>query len=205
MDPVNDKMYLHYLDRVHKTLYDCRVRTIYLRSEEDIQEYGFLRTGVKAIDDNASREIVHVMLAPFRIAKIIRAGGTVELIHRADARPIYEDIHMYCRIWKTRMEQSPIVDMEWPVEDLIMLDDAAKILYPHAEKMFPKGTADPLMEKFFGRSTGMKLPAFAMGGRPAQKEEEHTVGEHDQTLGERFGRVLNIQSVSSRYRSGNRK
>lgn len=201
MNPVNDNMYMHYLDRVHKTLYDCNVRTIYLRSVEDIEEYGFLRTGIKHLDAAASKEIVHVMISPFRISQIIAAGGTVGLIHRHDARPIYEDIHMYCQLWKTKIESSPIIEMSWPIEDLIMLDSAAKVLYPHAERMFPKGQQDPLLEKFFGRHTGMKIPTFTP--KKKAEEEAHQVGEHDPSAGERFGRALNVQSISSRYRRGN--
>lgn len=121
--------------------YRCRVPYIQTLDLEDLEQYGLPTSGDIHHDHAMQWEPIMISLPIHRMADLWNAGANISLVNKSDAPKIYEAITAHLFAWKYHIENS-YHPTKPPVDDLVVLDQFANIIYEHAKYVYDKNFTD---------------------------------------------------------------
>lgn len=145
------------------------------RSMQDIRAHGTNVCGIKEIDASASSEYYTTMITPAQMAEYFREGVPIRVCRYSDTEEIYEAISMHIHAWKNKLEKGINIG-DAPIDDLILLDRFANVVYDKAKYQFTpeildsilgKGLSDTLrinVHNFFNNNTFQQIPGTTTNG-----------------------------------------
>lgn len=133
--------------RVFHNVFDVILPKIFVRSVEDIQQFGAYTTGDNSYDRDLEYEDVRTVRTIAQLAQLAELGATITLVKPTDSVLIYNLIIEYARIWSrevetlglvrdldTYMETEEFISIEQDMSKLIAFAD---IIKPHATRNLP--------------------------------------------------------------------
>lgn len=118
---------------IWENLYAVKVPYIATLSEERLRTSGVLSTGNKLLDASVQKGSVRVMITINDIVEYFRKGVSVTFAQPADTREIYDIVNNYLLAWRQHADNG--INMgNVPVEDLLLLDNFAEMIWPLAAK-----------------------------------------------------------------------
>ena len=136
-----------------KDQYLCQLRHIDTVSQEEIEYFGTPTCGIPEYDRRAMQTLVHRLLTPIQMMEFYKDNKIVRLVNTQDALFIYNHLDLHMKKWRQQIE-SGVNNRNAPVEDLLIMDQFAKSLYPYASRYFPRGTAEEVQTQFDRTLTG---------------------------------------------------
>lgn len=126
-----DSRYALWHDR-----YSVRVANIQTRSVDDVLENGFYISGEEAFDhdSNWKREQRHVTIV--KMAEWWHHGANIFLVNPKDSEKIYKAIREHLLEWRLVLRGAYNSIIKPPVEDLLILESFAAMIYEHAKYVF---------------------------------------------------------------------
>jgi hypothetical protein len=124
----------------------CRVSNIQSMSIEYIQKFGMPSSGYANHDKETANELVIRMLTISQMVEYYKNGVTVAVVNHIDTKEIYERISDHLNAWKQNIEVS-FHTRDAPVEDLMLLDKFANVVYAHAVYQFTTEIVDSLLSR----------------------------------------------------------
>ena len=127
-------------------LFMCRVSNIQTMSVEYIKQFGMPSSGVQQYDKETANELIIRPLSISQMADFYKNGVTVHVINIADTKEIYERITDHLNFWKERISISYHIK-DAPVDDLLLLDKLANVVYVHAVPQFTTEIVDSILAR----------------------------------------------------------
>lgn len=121
--------------------YQCRVPYIQTLSVEELEEHGLPTAGDPHHDHAMQWEPILISIPIHRMAELWSSGANIALVNKSDAPKIYEAISAHLFAWKNHIENS-YHPTQPPIEDLLVLDQFANIIYEHAKYAYDKTFID---------------------------------------------------------------
>lgn len=117
-------------------LYKVRVANIQTRSVEDVVENGFYTSGEEDFDfmANWTREVR--MINVVRMVTLWNQKANIFLTDEKDSKRIYDDISKHLTAWRIFLTGNYNSLTKPPVDDLLLLDQFASMIYEHAKWHF---------------------------------------------------------------------
>ena len=116
---------------IFNKLYMCMVKNIDSMSVDYIRMFGHPASGDDQSDRETANELVIRMLSIEQMAEYYKNGVTVQIVNPKDTKDIYERISAHLLAWKEMMRTS-FNNRAAPVDDLLLLDKLATVVYSHA-------------------------------------------------------------------------
>ncbi len=132
-------------------VYLCRVSNFKTMSADYIRVFGAPTTFDPAIDAQLSKELITVMISIAEMIEYFQEGIVVHIVKSTDTKFIYEAISKHITRWRDALATGINVGAA-PVEDLVIMDQFAQEVYPHATAHFDKGMVDSLFVRRLGSS-----------------------------------------------------
>jgi len=129
----------------HK-LFMCRVSNIQSMSIEYIQSFGMPSSGIPELDNETANELVIRMLSVNQMIEFFKNGITVHVVNYKDTKEIYERISDHLNAWKQNLSTSFNI-RNAPLEDLVLLDRFANVVYKHAVYQFTTDVVDSIIAR----------------------------------------------------------
>ena len=127
------------------------------RGKEDIKQFGVVMSGDETLDSTVGKRLIHVMLTPAKMAVLHSQDIVIHLTAPGDAKEIYTNVQAHIKTWVAHMSNAYTTNA-FPLDDLLMLDEFASTLYPHAARYFTNEVVSELRNRIFGGND--KLAAF---------------------------------------------
>lgn len=118
-----------------KELFRVLIPQLFLRSAEDISNFGSYTTLDKGIDSSLTNQWVNVMIPIVKMVEIYQEGGSIRIVDEKDTKIIYELISEHLSLWESTLRTGINIG-DAPVSDLLAMDTFAQALYPHAKQHF---------------------------------------------------------------------
>ena len=134
---------------IFNKLYMCMVKNIDSMSVDYIRMFGHPASGDDQSDRETANELVIRMLSIEQMAEYYKNGVTVQIVNPKDTKDIYERISAHLLAWKEMMRTS-FNNRAAPVDDLLLLDKLATVVYSHAGPLLT--TTD--VQSLLARRTG---------------------------------------------------
>ena len=154
---------------VLKKHYRVSVNEMQYRGKEDIKRFGVVTTGIEELDSTVSKRLIHVMITPARMAELHNQDIVISLTSPGDAKEIYNNVQAHIKIWVEHMSHAYTTN-NLPLDDLLMLDEFATTLFPHATRYFTDEIVSDLRNRIFGGND--RLSAFGKLGSWTPNPEE---------------------------------
>lgn len=132
--------------------YKCRLRLIETRSIDELREYGMPTVFDKEYDNATANELVIRMLTVNEMVEYYKKNVSIFVVNYDDTKLIYDDIMTHLKAWKHYLDTTLMSSGDAPVEDLILLDKFANIVYKHAVHLFSN---DYITSSLFNRMQGV--------------------------------------------------
>lgn len=104
-------------------------------SDEYIRLFGMPTVGDPVIDREMHTQPIHTYMTIDKMVEYFRNGITVSVHNHADTKRIYDIIATYINTWKHHLDRGINVGGA-PIDDLILLDRFAGIVFEHAAQHF---------------------------------------------------------------------
>jgi hypothetical protein len=131
---------------IFSRLFMCRVTNIQSMSVEYIEKFGMPASGYEQYDKETANELVTRMLSINDMVEYFRNGVTVHVVNFKDTKEIYERISDHLNLWKQKLENSFHVK-DAPIDDLLLLDKFANVVYKYAAPQFTTEMVDSLIAR----------------------------------------------------------
>ena len=155
--------------------YKCRLRLIETKSIDELREFGMPTVFDKDYDSTTANEMVIRMLTINEMVEYYKKNVTIYVVNYNDTKLIYEDIMLHLRAWKEYLDTTLMSSGDAPVEDLILLDKFANIVYKHAVYLF---TDDYIKSSLITRMTsviGLNLGNSGIADKTPDRKEHKTI------------------------------
>lgn len=124
----------------------CRVSNILSMTPEYLEHFGMPTSGDPLIDQQTANELVDRYLSVNEMVELYKRGVPIYVRYEKDTVKIYEFISAHLTAWKQR------IDQEWnvrdaPLDDLLVLDQFATIVYKHARHHFEQTWVDSFLAR----------------------------------------------------------
>lgn len=149
--------------------YMCRLNFLESRTMEQLQEYGMPTVFDPECDQIINNQMVIRMLTINDMVEYYKRNVNIYVVKYNDTKLIYEDIMAHLRAWKQYMDTSLMSQGDAPIEDLIILDKFANIVYKHAGYLF---TNDYLETDIVKQLRGL-MPVRVCNSEEAAETKEH--------------------------------
>lgn len=126
--------------------FHCRVSNIQTMSVEYLAEVGMPSIGDPIHDTQTANELVDRMLSVSQMVEYHQHGVNIHVIKYEDTKRIYELISNHLNAWKQQLENGFNIRGA-PIEDLILLDKFANVVYKHAKYQFTTEMVDSIMAR----------------------------------------------------------
>lgn len=124
----------------------CKVSNIQTLSVEYIEHFGMPAVGDPIYDTQTANELVDRMLSINQMVEYHQKGVNIYVNRYEDTKEIYELISNHLNAWKQQLENGFNIRGA-PVEDLLMLDKFANVVYKHAKYQFTTEMVDSIMAR----------------------------------------------------------
>lgn len=144
-----DKIQL-YGNSIFKDIYPCRVRAVDMRSTDDISMRGFNTTGDENYDRQMREELIDCYITVNHMVEYYRKSVNVYLQRPDHSKIIFDVVTNYLNAWMDAIRYSHI-QMTPPTEDLILLNNFSRMIYPVAKPALefnPGDGIDAALRKF---------------------------------------------------------
>jgi len=131
---------------IFKKLFMCRVKNIESMTIDYIRIFGSPASGDSRNDLETANELVIRMLSINQMAEYFKQGVTVHVVNYVDTKEIYDRISDHLNAWKTRLSTSFHV-RDAPIEDLLLLDKFASVVYQHAVTILDPSYVDSILSR----------------------------------------------------------
>lgn len=111
---------------------ECMIPQMYLYSEEYVKKFGLYTTGDSDVDAQAYQSMVRAQLTVAQMATHFSNGAPICLVNPDESKQIYGWIVTHLSDWSEEVTKDPNMRDQVPVNDLRMLDEFAKEIYPLA-------------------------------------------------------------------------
>lgn len=192
--------------RIWEYLYKVRIPTLQSRTIEDIRKYGVRMSGIAAIDRDTDKDMMTTMLSVAVMANYYKEGVPIRVCSQKDVKEIYDSISAHIHAWKSRLERGINIG-DAPIDDLILLDKFANVIYEHAKYQFTEETVSSFLiqglnvvqgigaQNFFKHNpySNLNMSSREPGVTRINAEDPTTLPERE-TLGEFFkGRLMSLR------------
>lgn len=147
--------------------YKVRVPYISTISADDLEQFGMYTSGDKHHDHAMQWEPKLCELPIHRIAELYGQGANISLVNREDTANMYKAITLHLSAWRNYLHDT-YHPVDPPVDDLLLLDQLAAKLYPHAAAIFDTG----FVQKHFGMSANSSGGRKTLLAALAKQDEE---------------------------------
>lgn len=113
---------------------ECTIPAMYLYSQEYVKKFGLYTSGDADVDAQTFQSMVKANLTVAQMAQHMSDGATIALIHPEESKQIYQWIVEHINDWTDEVTKDPNRRDDVPVEDLRLLDQFAKEIYPMARQ-----------------------------------------------------------------------
>lgn len=128
------------------TKFHCRVSNIQSMSIDYMQEVGLPAIGDRRYDQEMANELIDRMLTINEMVEFHKKGVTVRVVKYDDTKKIYELISNHLIAWKNQLENGANTRGA-PIDDLILLDQFANVVYKHAKYQFTTDMVDSILAR----------------------------------------------------------
>lgn len=111
--------------------YMCMVNQMDTTSREYIKLFGTPTTGDAGIDREMANQWITTFKTIAEMASLFKESKVVRVIKNADCEAIYNSVEYHLKRW-AETNQTSLNTGSAPVEDLMLLDQFATAIYPHA-------------------------------------------------------------------------
>lgn len=116
--------------------YKCRMHLLESKTIEELQAYGMPTVFDPECDQVITNQLVIRMLTINEMVEFYKRNVNIYVVKYDDTKLIYEDIMAHLRAWKHYMDTALMSEGDAPIDDLIILDKFANIVYKHATYLF---------------------------------------------------------------------
>ena len=155
--------------------YKCRLRLIETRSIDELREYGMPTVFDKEYDNATANELVIRMLTVNEMVEYYKKNVSIFVVNYDDTKLIYDDIMTHLKAWKHYLDTTLMSSGDAPVEDLILLDKFANIVYKHAVHLFSN---EYITSSLFNRMQGV----LGINLSPSKKTEPLTSNKEHKAI-----------------------
>lgn len=113
---------------------ECFIPAMYLYSQEYVEKFGLYTTGDADVDAQTFQSTVKANLTVMQMAKHSADGAAISLVTPDESKQIYQWIVEHINDWTDEVAKDPNQRDNVPVEDLRLLDQFAKEIYPMARQ-----------------------------------------------------------------------
>jgi len=117
---------------IWNNLYEVRVPYVETLSAQFLKDVGMPTVGNRELDKQMHQDLVNVVISIDAIVEYYRRGVTVYVRNGQDTQEIYHIVNNYLLAWRLQVENGLNLGMV-PMEDLMLLDRFAEMLYPVAQ------------------------------------------------------------------------
>lgn len=157
---------------VTRKLYKCRIPYIQTLSADYIKFMGMPDSGDERVNLQQRNELIDVEISIGHMAKYYSEDVQVHIPDPRVTKEIYERIHEHLAEWKHDIENS-VNPGKAPLDDLLMLDQFASALYPHAKRFFDRDFIESKFARKLGGLVSISRASFLEklgGAKPAEPE-----------------------------------
>jgi hypothetical protein len=112
---------------------ECMIPAMYLYSQEYVKKFGLYTSGDADVDAQTFQSTVKANLTVAQMAQHMADGAALSLLHPEESKQIYQWIVEHINDWTEEVTKDPN-RRDVPVEDLRLLDQFAKEIYPMARQ-----------------------------------------------------------------------
>lgn len=146
-------------------------------SPEYLRLFGMPTVGDPTIDATMHNQLCHRYVTINQMVEYFKKGIAVRVVNHADTKRIYELITNYLLAWKENL-QTGINIGDAPIDDLILLDRFANVVYQHAVQHFtPEFLNSRLMQQLNGEGKWKSRDSLV---KPKAVNEKGEVARHPQ-------------------------
>lgn len=127
-------------------MFMCRVPFIHTMSMDYLQHFGMPSSGDAAIDRQTANELVVRMLSIHDMVEFYQRGVTIAVVQIKDTKIIYELITDHLNAWKRELEIA-LNTRNAPIDDLILFDKFANVVYRHAKYQFTEEIVESILHR----------------------------------------------------------
>ena len=159
-------------------VYLCRVSNFKTMSADYLRVFGAPTTFDPEIDNELGKELITVMISIAEMIEYFQEGIAIRVVRESDTKFIYEAISKHILGWRDALEKGVNVGAA-PLNDLIVMDQFAQEVYPHATAHFDRGVVDSLFIRKLGSSGTFNpnniLKNLKSSDKPGEEEPEKEV------------------------------
>ena len=163
--------------------FHCRMPYNQSRSIDDIKRYGHIASGDMNLDRQRSAQPFETMLTINQMAEYFRQGADLYLKKKSDTKRVYEIISNHLESWQRFL----LVNLHIkgpPVDDLMLLDKFAGVVYEHAKRIMSQDFTDSLAARQLETAAGFSVDSMLVDERRLNKDANQI--EEDPIYPERF-------------------
>jgi len=162
--------------------YKCRVKYIESLGIDKLREQGMPTIFDSGYDQVVANELVTRMLTINEMVEYYKNNVVIYVVNYNDTKVIYDEIMAHLNAWKHYLDTNLMADADAPIEDLILLDKFANIVYKHATYLF---TDDYLNSDFIKLLRGVTLVDLSddvHSTEPKTVKKHNPIFDKDHTL-----------------------
>lgn len=152
--------------------FKCRVAYNQSMSSDYMRFHGMPSTGVKQYDDMMANELTHRLLTINDMVEYYKLGTNIEVDDSADTKTIYGYISDHLNAWKGQLERTLGETDEELLKDLVVLDNFANLVYPHATYHFAPDVLDSSFARHFSSILSISNAMLVKKPMPFAEEEK---------------------------------
>lgn len=131
---------------IFKKLFMCKIKNIDSMSIDYIRIFGSPTSGDTTSDYGTTNELITRMLTINQMVEYYKQGITIHVVNYNDTKEIYDRISDHLNAWKTKLNTSFHV-REAPIDDLVLLDKFASVVYQHAVRLMDTKYVDSILSR----------------------------------------------------------
>lgn len=140
-------------------LFLCKIPQLDSTSVQFMRTVGHYITGDPGIDKELSNQWITTMLNIDRMVEFYREGVAIRVVNYSDTKLIYENISEHLSVWRQRLTYGLNIGNA-PIEDLILMDEFANLVYDHAKFQFTREMAESILGKHLDGVTRLNTNNF---------------------------------------------
>lgn len=106
-------------------------------SDEYVRLFGMPTVGDPAIDRDMHNQPIYTYMTINKMVEYFRSGISVKVQKHSDTKRIYDTISRYINCWKEHLDHGINIG-DAPIDDLILLDRFAGVVFEHAVQHFTR-------------------------------------------------------------------
>lgn len=172
--------------KLFNIMFSCTVRSVDNYSIDHLAMRGMIDSGSALKNKQTANALVYREMTINTMVELYKTGATVNIVNPADTKKIYEIVAEHLEDWKEYL-RTQMNTGDAPIEDLILLDKFASIVYKHALPHFTREIAKTFID---GSAVAMMkadiMNAFGQASPGVVKEEETKMPDQRDSLAGAF-------------------